>query len=104
MNTQWSQSPDQPLPIRDVMAALYWETMYNDGNDTSMYPCPGQSGNDTGSKSSLYKQMCHKRIIISFSGPCKLAPANQFIMYVTKLLGVPRYAILKLWVTCLCKL
>lgn len=48
MYTKWSQPPDGPLPMRDVMAALYWETMYNDGNDTNMYPCPGQTSNVTG--------------------------------------------------------
>ena len=39
MDTAYAQSPDQPTPARDFMIALYWESMYNDGNMTDQYPC-----------------------------------------------------------------
>ena len=40
MNTEWAQSPDLPTPPRDLSIALYWDTMYNDGDMLDSYPCP----------------------------------------------------------------
>ncbi len=51
MNTDFSQSPDAPDPDRDFIVALYWESMYNDGNMSNIYPCKyGNPGTLTGKK------------------------------------------------------
>ena len=49
MDTDYAMSPDLTTPPRDFMIALYWESMYNDGNMSNVYPCPyGQPANPAG--------------------------------------------------------
>ena len=50
------------------MDGLYWEYLYNDGNDKN-FICPG--GEEA-------------------VGPCPVAPADRNILYENRLLGLPR--------------
>jgi hypothetical protein len=51
MNTEYAQSPDLTTPMRDFATGVYWESMYNDGNMSDVYPCPwGQPKNPAGGK------------------------------------------------------
>ena len=52
----------------DLLDGLYWEYMYNEGNDKD-FVCPG--GEEA-------------------VGPCPVAPADRNILYENRLLGLPR--------------
>jgi hypothetical protein len=53
---------------KDLLNGLYWEYMYNTGNDKN-FICPGGE---------------------EHVGPCPVAPSDRNILYENRLLGLPR--------------
>ena len=53
---------------KDMLDGLYWEYLYNEGNDKN-FICPGEEDN---------------------VGPCPVDPKDRNILYENRLLGLPR--------------